>query len=198
MPIQSSDVIIDNVPLLVDGSAVTQPISAVALPLPAGAATNAAVLALTKPGDIQLVDGSAHTQPVSGSVTVTNFPATQPISGTVTVANPGLTDTQLRATPVPISGSVSTTPSVATASTVTSTAVPLSTLTTILVSNPNRRAAIITVPSAATYVKFGTGASAASFTYKTPAANTVIETEVWTGIITVFGPAQTVLVTELT
>jgi hypothetical protein len=40
-------------------------------------------------------------------VSVNNFPATQPVSGTVTVANPGLTDTQLRATPVPISGSVS-------------------------------------------------------------------------------------------
>lgn len=30
----------------------------------------------------------------------------QPVSGTVTVSNPGLTDTQLRATPVPISGTI--------------------------------------------------------------------------------------------
>lgn len=56
-----------------------------------------------------LVDGSAHTQPVSG----TFWQATQPVSGTLTcnagsgtlaVSGP-LTDTQLRATPVPVSGS---------------------------------------------------------------------------------------------
>jgi len=45
------------------------------------------------------------TQPVSGTVAVSNFPATQPVSGTVTASGP-LTDTQLRATPVPVSGTV--------------------------------------------------------------------------------------------
>lgn len=48
-------------------------------------------------------------QVVSGSVSVSNFPATQPVSGTVT-ANTGLaqplTDSQLRATAVPVSGTV--------------------------------------------------------------------------------------------
>lgn len=57
-----------------------------------------------------LVDGSAHTQPVSG----TFWQATQPVSGTLTcnagtgtlaVSGP-LTDAQLRATPVPISGTI--------------------------------------------------------------------------------------------
>ena len=43
------------------------------------------------------------------SISVSNFPGVQPVSGTVTVANPGLTDTQLRATPVPISGAVTST-----------------------------------------------------------------------------------------
>ena len=42
------------------------------------------------------------TQPVSGSVSVSNFPATQPVSGTVTATGP-LTDTQLRASAVPVS-----------------------------------------------------------------------------------------------
>ena len=57
------------------------------------------------------------TQPVSGTVAVSNFPATQPISavslplptGAATAANQqtdALTDTQLRATPVPVSGTV--------------------------------------------------------------------------------------------
>jgi hypothetical protein len=53
------------------------------------------------------------TQPVSIAATVevagVFFPTTQPVSGTVTVANPpaaGLTDSQLRATPVPVAGTV--------------------------------------------------------------------------------------------
>jgi hypothetical protein len=64
-----------------------------------------------------LVDGSAVTQPISGSVTVLNasipvtgtfWQAIQPVSGTVAVSNPGLTDAELRATPVPVSGTVTT------------------------------------------------------------------------------------------
>lgn len=56
-------------------------------------------------------------QVVSGTVSVSNFPATQPVSGTLTcnagtgtlaVSGP-LTDTQLRATAVPVSGTVSVT-----------------------------------------------------------------------------------------
>src|SRR6185503_13808653 len=43
------------------------------------------------------------TQPISGTVAVSNFPATQPVSGTVTATGP-LTDAQLRATAVPVSG----------------------------------------------------------------------------------------------
>jgi len=86
----------------VDGSAVTQPISAVALPLPSGAATEAKqdseITKLTSidgklPANLTvtstrlLVDGSGVTQPVSGSVSVSNFPATQPVSGSVSVSN---------------------------------------------------------------------------------------------------------------
>lgn len=84
----------------VDGSAVTQPVSAASLPLPTGASTSA----LQTTGNTSLssidtktpalvsgrvpVDGSGVTQPVSGTVAVSNFPATQPVSGTVT-ANQG-------------------------------------------------------------------------------------------------------------
>lgn len=72
-------------PVVVDGSGVTQPISATALPLPSGASTAAKQPALGTAGtpsadviSIQgksgmtpvVVDGSATTQPVSGSVTV--------------------------------------------------------------------------------------------------------------------------------
>lgn len=110
----------------------TQPVSAASLPLPAGAAQEHTTAA--SPHAVRLTDGTAFfkpttpadTQPVSGTVGVNNFPATQAVSGTVT-ANQGaagatawkvdgsavtqpvsgpITDTQLRATPVPVSGTV--------------------------------------------------------------------------------------------
>ncbi len=91
----------------VDGSAVTQPVSAASLPLPSGAATAAKQPALGTAGapsaDVITVqgaagmtpvktDGSSATQPISGSVSVSNFPATQAVtqSGTWTV-QPGNT-----------------------------------------------------------------------------------------------------------
>lgn len=90
--------------LTVDNSAVTQPISAASLPLPAGASTSAKQAAPGTAGtpsadvvSIQgeagmvavKVDGSGVTQPISGSVAVTNFPATQPVSGTVAATQSG-------------------------------------------------------------------------------------------------------------
>lgn len=55
------------------------------------------------------VDGSGVVQPVSGPLTDAQLRATAvPVSGSVTATGP-LTDTQLRATPVPVSGSVTAT-----------------------------------------------------------------------------------------
>lgn len=64
-------------PLSVDGSSVTQPVSAATLPLPVGAATDATLSTLTKPSDQQhvIVDSSA-----SVAVTGTFFQAMQPVS----------------------------------------------------------------------------------------------------------------------
>jgi hypothetical protein len=130
---------------------------------------------------------------VSGPVTDAELRATPvPVSGTVTATGP-LTDSQLRATPVP----VSTTPSVSTVSTVSVVNLPASTNTTLLAANANRRAAIIVVAKASTYIKFGSTASATSYTYKTATANTVIETEIWTGVIDAFGPSGEIAITEL-
>lgn len=81
--------------LKVDGSGVTQPVSAAALPLPTGAATAALQ---TQPGvDI-------------GDVTINNASGASAVNiqdggNSITVDGP-LTDTQLRATAVPISGIV--------------------------------------------------------------------------------------------
>ncbi len=90
--------------LKTDGSAVTQPISAVSLPLPTGASTALKQPALGTAGTASadvitvqgitsmtplLVNGSGSTQPVSGTVAVSNFPATQPVSGTVAATQSG-------------------------------------------------------------------------------------------------------------
>lgn len=102
----------------------TQPISAAALPLPAGAATSAkqddliAAIGAISPGGSGGGDASAANQDEQTALltsidatlgAATYYPATQPVSGNVgitgSVAVTGpLTDTQLRATPVPVSG----------------------------------------------------------------------------------------------
>ena len=141
------------------------------------------------------VDGSAFTQPVSGSVSVsgsvtvanpgltdTELRATPvPISGTITATGP-LTDSQLRATPVPISGSVSTTPLSAASSTVTQVTSTGSNQT-LLAANANRKRAIFYFSSGIWHVKFGVGASATSRTYNVSSSNTTLEVTVWTGQI---------------
>lgn len=73
--------------LKVDGSAVTQPVSAIALPLPAGASTEATLSTIntkvtTTTNGIK-VDGSAITQPVSGTVTANAGTGTFTVGGTV-------------------------------------------------------------------------------------------------------------------
>jgi hypothetical protein len=97
-------------PWIVDGSAVTQPVSAVALPLPAGASTAArqdaqtALLGGGLPsalvGDRLKVDGSGVVQPVSGPLTDAELRASA-----VDVLGP-LTDAELRATPVPVEATI--------------------------------------------------------------------------------------------
>lgn len=143
------------------------------------------------------VNNFPATQPVSGTVAVSNFPATQPVSGTVTVANPGLTDTQLRATPVPVSGTVTTTSVTAATATVNSVSASTS-VVTLLVSNAARKGAIISNEAGILYVKFGSAASSTSYTYRLT-ANTTLELDVYTGLITAIKASGTsnVLVTEL-
>jgi len=73
--------------VIVDGSAVTQPISAAALPLPSGASTESTLSALNTKVTTTLngvkVDGSGVTQPVSGPLTNTELRASDvPVSAT--------------------------------------------------------------------------------------------------------------------
>ena len=114
---------------------------------------------------------------VTGAVDVNNFPASQPVTGP-------LTDTELRATPVPISGSVSTTPLSAASSTVTQVTSTGSNQT-LLVANASRKKAILFFESGIWYIKLGATASSSSLTYKVSSSSTSIEVDTWTGIIDV-------------
>jgi hypothetical protein len=107
---------------LVDGSDVTQPVEGVgAAGTPSGGVIS-----------IQGV-GSGTPVPVSGTVAVTGgLTDTQlrasavPVSGTVNATTGGLTDTQLRASPVPVSGSVTATTGGLTDTQLRASAVPVS------------------------------------------------------------------------
>ncbi len=178
MPLFTSDVSVDSTvgltdaelratPVLTDGSGVVQPVSGT-------------VTANAGTGTL-LVDGSAHTQPVSGTVTATG----------------PLTDAQLRATPVPISGTVSTTALVATTSNITQVVLTNNTNATLLAINSARIKAIIFVPSATLQIKLGATASTTSFTYKITSNSSTIEITGYTGRIDAFGSGQTVTITEL-
>lgn len=84
----------------VDGSGVTQPVSAAALPLPTGASTEATLAAIKAKTDN--LDVALSTRAVTGLTDAQLRAAPVPVSGTVTATGP-LTDTQLRASAVPVS-----------------------------------------------------------------------------------------------
>ena len=185
------------------------PVSAASLPLPTGAATEATLSTLSGkvPANLTvtstrlLVDGSGVTQPVSGP----------------------LTDTQLRATPVPVSGTVAATQSgtwtVQPGNTANTTAwltqkeksstatlanIPGATSsTTLQASNSARKGwSVHNDSSAILYVKFGSTASSTSYTVKliADAYYELPTTSVYTGIITGIWASATgsARVTELT
>lgn len=107
------------------------------------------------------------TQPISGAVAVSNFPATQPVSGTVT-ANAGsgtlavsgpLTDTQLRASAVPVFGPL-------TDAQIRATALPVSGPAT---DAQMRASALPVMPRANDLAVTAVGAAAAAVTLTLPA-----------------------------
>ena len=138
------------------------------------------------------------TNEVLGPVTDAELRATPlPISGTVNVGTVPvtgpLTDAQLRATPVPVFA----TPTPATTSTVTNVT-SSATNQTLLAANANRKKAIFHFEGATQYLKLGAVASSTSYTYKITANNSSVEVEGYTGIIDSLGTAgKAILVTEL-
>lgn len=104
------------------------------------------------------------TQPVSGPLTDTELRATAvPVSGTVTATTGGLTDTQLRATPVPVSGTVTATTGGLTDAELRATPVPVSgtvTATTGGLTDTQLRASDVKITLDGEAVVLGAGSAA--------------------------------------
>jgi hypothetical protein len=138
----------------------------------------------------------------NGNVAVSNFPAVQPVSdnsSSLTVDAVALDIRHLTAgtDSVSVSGTVSTSTASSASATVTNTSVG-PTVVTLLAANASRIKAIIHNESGTLYVKFGSGATFASYTYRL-VANTVLEISQYTGSITAIKASGTsaVLTTEL-
>ncbi len=132
--------------------------------------------------------------PVDTSLTDAQLRASPvPVSGSVTATGP-LTDTQLRATPVPVSSTPVTSNS-STVAQITSTGANQ----TLLAANASRKKAILHFTSGVWYVKFGAVASATSRTYVVNNTMFDIEIGTWTGVIDAFctSSGKLVDVTEL-
>lgn len=131
------------------------------------------------------------TNDVLGPITDTELRAAPvPISGTVTATGP-LTDAQLRATPVPVTVGGTTT------ATVTNVSVGTSVIT-LSVSNSAKTRVIIFNETGTLFVKWGSGASSTSYTTRLT-ANTLHEIDGYSGIVTAVKATGTtpVLVTEV-
>ncbi len=166
-----TDTFINNWPATqpVSGPLTNTELRAVAVPV-SGPVTDTQIRATPLP-----VSGTFYpaTQPVSG----TFWQTTQPVSGTFwqttqPVSGP-LTDTQLRATAVPVSGTFwqatqptkESRPGTGTLTNVAGNAGS----TSLIASNANRLGAVIYNDSTSYLnIKYGSGASATSFTYRIP------------------------------
>lgn len=97
-----------------------------------------------------------------------------------------VTDAELRATPVPISGTVSVDNfpgSSSPTAVVTRVSLNPTTATTLLASNAARKKAVIHNESGTLFLKLGTAASSTDYTYRL-VANTTIEIDLYSGAIT--------------
>ena len=156
---------------------------------------------------VQPTGSSLHTTTDAGSVTTVDNAAgaaavnIQDGGNSITVdgnTNPnGLTDTQLRASPVPVSGSLTITP--ATAATATVTRVTVSTtVATLKAANAARLQLIVHNEAGILFVKLGAAATATDYSFRLT-ANTILTVDEYTGIVTAIKSSGTseAQVTEL-
>lgn len=175
---------------LVDGSAVTQPISAVSLPLPTGAATEATLATRASEATLASIDGNIDVA-LSTRLAEATFTARINTLGQKTMAN---------STPVVIASDQSALPVTfgsTTLATVTSVSVSTS-VATLSASNASKTKVVVYNESGTLYVKLGSGATSSSYSYRLT-ANSTLEIEGYAGIVTGIKASGTsnALVTEV-
>ncbi len=109
----------------------------------------------------------------------------------------GLTDAQLRATPVPVSGSLTITPATAPTASVTRVTVS-TTVATLKAANAARLQLIVHNESGTLFVKLGSAATSTDYSFRLT-ANTLLTIDEYTGIVTAIKASGTseAQVTEL-
>lgn len=157
----------------VDGSAVTQPISAVSLPLPTGAATEATLA--TRASEATLATRASEATLATRLADAT-FTARINTLGQKTMANstPIVIASDQSAIPVTFGGSA--------VATVTRVAVS-TTVATLSASNAAKTKVIVHNETGTLYVKLGSGATSTDYSYRLT-AQTTLEIEGYTGIVT--------------
>lgn len=158
---------------IVDGSAVTQPISAASLPLPTGAATEATLA--TRATEATLATRASEATLATRLADAT-FTARINTLGQKTMANstPVVLASDQSAIPVTFGGSA--------LATVTRVAVS-TTVATLSASNAAKTKVIVHNETGTLYVKLGTAATSTDYSYRLT-AQTTLEIEGYTGIVT--------------
>lgn len=158
---------------IVDGSAVTQPISAASLPLPTGAATEATLA--TRATEATLATRASEATLATRLADAT-FTARINTLGQKTMANstPVVLASDQSAIPVTFGGSA--------VATVTRVAVS-TTVATLSASNAAKTKVIVHNETGTLYVKLGTAATSTDYSYRLT-AQTTLEIEGYTGIVT--------------
>lgn len=157
----------------VDGSAVTQPISAASLPLPTGAATEATLA--TRASEATLATRASEATLATRLADAT-FTARINTLGQKTMANstPIVIASDQSAVPVTFGGSA--------LATVSSVAVS-TTVATLSASNAAKTKVIVFNETGTLFVKLGSGATSAGYSYRLT-GNTALEIDGYTGIVT--------------
>lgn len=138
----------------------------------------------------------------SGNVAVTNFPAVQPVSDNASSLTVDAIDLDIRnlssgTDSVTVTGTVATAPANAATATVTNVSVS-PTVATLAAANASRLKLIVHNEGGTLFVKLGTGATSASYTYRLTAQSNLEITQ-YTGEVTAIKGTGTsnCLVTEL-
>lgn len=168
----------------VDGSAVTQPISAVSLPLPTGAATEATLATRASEATLATRASEATLSSINSNIDVALSTRLADATFTARINTLGQ-KTMANSTPVVIASDQSSIPvSFGGSALATVTSVSVSTtVATLSASNSAKRKVIVYNEAGTLFVKLGTGATSADYSYRLT-ANSTLEIDGYTGAVT--------------